>query len=321
MDLSKIDMNSNAHIIALYGKEEKGLLNIKRSYGFIWYSVGKKAKIIKRTEYILDDNALMEKALIEFFNVFELIKHKMVTKKLIFSIPANTEIDPDCMSQNIAHAIRLGFDITFEESHSWTQEIISDVYKANTEYKEINDFNDKKRILSVCDESSIDKDLIDSGFELRQYISKHESGIPGIEKKILFVEDLASQDKYIIESNIMWPLYTEELNDLMRRTCMMIRDSEIVIMVSSIVNPSDGEFIDGYHTAIYALCTSMSKKVLVYDVATQKWYSESTSSKRELVRTSIKSVAQYNLIGFSSLFKPYALCRETVKKFLKELKM
>jgi hypothetical protein len=295
----KISSKVNDHSIFINAMYQPGAFN-RKAIGFQWGNEGEpNAKFTERTEYILTETELQ---ILMLGKVLKLIDEfvKTVDYPQAFSIYFNgneavklfdTNTDKNLLVNELITKAKLklalldrsGYEISIQTSLS-SPSLNNTLKLALYEYKLINDFQSETLYLSSVSSKVFDNLLFDKLKEkLIQYISPTEYGIVGVFKRLITPEDEEKMNSIILEvftANQFFSKNEKKLSEI-RRSCLVVRDSDLVLMIASIFS---GETIEGIEALVYFSAKYFDVPIFILDAETLTWFTKSKTDKRDLVR-------------------------------------
>lgn len=306
----------------------------KRVYGIQWNSSDTQSYKTERIEEILNEDELMILGLYQTLKlIYEYtreIKDPYWSQRFIISLDSNKALKlynngnfENSYMSKIAGYADIYEAMLLRESHEVdigvgliTAELEEIIRRARDEYRLTNDFQGEQLILSSVSNEYFDRLIFEnSEFNLVEYISPTEKGVPGVPKRLIFADDESSVNP-ITDINVAGSkLKSQYLVSRARRMVMTVRDSDIAFFITECSGDENFSF-----PSIYFYIATQHFNIPIYILDTNEliWYTRSKSEKRDIVQVKkMPKMSTYKNIALWTSINNVEKTWEILKKVLK----
>jgi len=287
------------HVIFIDAIHKSSAFN-RRVMGVQWgHSSEQYSTFTTRVDYVLTEAELQILALVKILDLIEeFIKTPNPNQSFIIFFKDDEALEflshdklrsifieklaTDCQIK-LAFFERLGHEIELRSSlasHTLTHALKLALY----EYKLRNDFQNETLYLSSVSSKVFDNLVFDVvGEKLIQYISPTEYGIIAVPKRLITPEDEEEMNNLVLKVFTVssFSQKNEKKFSEIRRSCLVVRDSDLMLMVAPLYG---GESIENIEAVIYATAKHFNIPIFILDSETLTWFTKSKTDKRDLVK-------------------------------------
>lgn len=312
-NFDKIQTQANNHFIFIDALYQPGAYN-RRAIGIQWGHSGEQHSIYtSRVDYVLTEIELQILALVKALDfIDEFVKKHLPEQQFTIHFKDDEVVELFYADKifstfikqlvtdsklKLAFFERQGYEIELKKNFTF-KTLTNALNLALYDYQLTNDFQTETLYLSSVVSKAFENMFFDlMGEKLIEYISPTEPGLISANKRMITVEDEMKMDSIALQlfPTSKYPPKTIKKLSEMRRSCLIVRDADLVLMIAPIFN---GDSLDGIDSLVYAASKQFHIPIFILDSETLTWFTRSKTEKRDLVKaTHLPKLKAYLNIG------------------------